>query len=55
VKADIIAWRSRVKIGGWLSGDDYDPIKWPGVIRAVDELLPEAQPWCSGQWRWVVH
>jgi hypothetical protein len=54
VKADITAWLPKVKAGGWLSGDDYDEIKWPEVVRAVRELLPEAKPWSAGQWRWVL-
>jgi hypothetical protein len=54
VKADIAAWLPKVKAGGWLSGDDYDEIKWPEVVSAVREVLPEAQPWSVGQWRWVL-
>lgn len=54
VKADIAAWLPKVKPGGWLSGDDYDPIKWPEVVQAVGEVLPEATPWSTAQWRWVV-
>jgi Methyltransferase domain len=54
VEADIAAWSPKIKIDGWLSGDDYDEIKWPEVVRAVSELLPEARPWSTNQWRWVV-
>lgn len=54
VKADIEAWLPKVKAGGWLSGDDYDETKWPEVVKAVGELLPEAQSWCDQQWRWIV-
>ncbi len=54
VKADIHAWLPKVKLGGWLSGDDYDEIKWPEVIKAVGELLPGAKVWSSQQWRWIV-
>ena len=39
VKADIQAWLPKVKRGGWLSGDDYDEIKWPEVVKAVDALM----------------
>lgn len=39
VKADIAAWLPKVKPGGLIAGDDYHP-NWPGVIQAVDELLP---------------
>lgn len=41
VLADIAAWRSKVKIGGYLCGHDYDPPHWPGVVRAVDEMFPD--------------
>ncbi|HLL76607.1 MAG TPA: class I SAM-dependent methyltransferase [Pyrinomonadaceae bacterium] len=54
VKSDILAWRPKVMPGGWLSGDDYDALKWPGVVGAVGELLPGAAPWSEGQWRWIV-
>lgn len=54
VKADINAWLPKIKPGGWLSGDDYDEIKWPGVVKAVDELLPAATAWSTQQWRWNV-
>jgi hypothetical protein len=54
VKTDIQAWLPKITVGGWLSGDDYDEVKWSGVVRAVKELLPDAQPWSEGQWRWTV-
>jgi len=53
VSADIRAWLPKLRPGGWLSGDDYDEIKWPGVVQAVGELLPDAKPWSTGQWRWL--
>lgn len=55
IRADIEAWRPKIKPGGWLSGDDYNEEKWPEVVRAVAELLPEAEPWSVQQWRWIVH
>jgi hypothetical protein len=42
VRADILAWLPKVKTGGILAGDDYEH-NWPGVIQAVDELLPQRQ------------
>lgn len=54
VKTDIEAWLPKVKVGGWLSGDDYDEQKWPEVVRAISELLPHAKPWSTQQWRIIV-
>ena len=54
VKADIQAWQPKVRPGGWLSGDDYDELKWPGVVKAVGDLLPGAKTWSAQQWRWIV-
>ncbi|HSE16722.1 MAG TPA: class I SAM-dependent methyltransferase [Pyrinomonadaceae bacterium] len=54
VKADIEAWLPKVKAGGWLSGDDYDNVKWPEVVRAVSETLPHASLWSTRQWRLIV-
>lgn len=52
VIADIVAWRPKVRVGGWLSGDDYDEWAWPGVCAAVRDTLPEAIDWSQRQWRW---
>jgi hypothetical protein len=54
VKADIQAWLPKIKRGGWLSGDDFDEIKWPEVVKAVGDLLPGAKAWSVQQWRWIV-
>jgi hypothetical protein len=54
VKNDIEAWLPKVKAGGWLSGDDYDNVKWPEVVSAVNDLLPGAKPWSTQQWRLIV-
>jgi hypothetical protein len=53
VKADIRAWLPKLKPAGWLSGDDYDDSKWPEVVSTVREVLPDARPWSSYQWRFV--
>jgi Methyltransferase domain len=53
VVADIHAWAPKVEPGGWLSGDDYQPDWWPGVVQAVQDTLPGAESWGSMQWRWV--
>jgi hypothetical protein len=54
LKADIAAWLPKVKADGWLSGDDYDEVKWPEVVSVVQQLLPSAQPWSVNQWRVVL-
>jgi len=41
VKADIQAWLPKLKSGGILAGDDYIPTDYPGLIKAVHELLPK--------------
>lgn len=39
VKKDILAWTPKVKMGGILSGHDYNPNGGFGVHRAVNELV----------------
>jgi len=44
VKADLIAWFPKIRIGGALAGDDYDWLDEagaPSVQRAVEEVLSE--------------
>lgn len=49
VKADIAAWRPKVRPGGWLCGDD---INWPGVRSAVEgSLFGWEQAGCA--WRFI--
>ena len=38
VLADIRAWAPKVRKGGIISGHDY-AVSWPGVVRAVQEVL----------------
>ena len=52
--ADIAAWMPKIQRGGWLSGDDYDPAKWPAVVATIDATLPAARPWSVKQWRLIV-
>ena len=54
VTADICAWLPKIKPGGWLSGDDYNELKWPELVEAVNRLLPDAKPWSTLQWRCIV-
>lgn len=42
-KADILAWKPKVKRGGWILGHDYGSDKrHPDVRRAVDEIFGSA-------------
>lgn len=52
--ADIHAWLPKIQRGGWLSGDDYDEVKWPDVIATINETLPDAKPWSVNQWRLLI-
>lgn len=50
VKADILAWKRKLKPYGLLLGDDFNK---PGVGKAVVELLPEATSYCDNRcWKW---
>lgn len=40
VRADLLAWRPKVKAEQWIAGHDYSPVIEGGsVMRAVDEVL----------------
>ena len=43
VKRDIDAWYPKLKKGGILAGHDYDNPDFPGVNRAIDELVSSQQ------------
>jgi hypothetical protein len=42
VKQDIIGWTKHVVIKGIVAGHDYNTPGFPGVAKAVDELVPGA-------------
>lgn len=44
VARDITAWLPKIKPGGVLCGHDFHSVHWPGVVRAVQELVPIAKP-----------
>ena len=43
VKRDIEAYLPLVKRGGLLFGHDYEAAGFPGLVQAVDELLPDRE------------
>lgn len=49
VREDILAWRPKVRDGGVLCGHDYQE-KFPGVIKAVDDLCPGAKQHPDSVW-----
>ena len=51
VKADIIAWKPKLRKGGILSGHDYN---YPDVQRAVDELLTNVESKPGTVWHTTV-
>ncbi len=50
IKSDIIAWWPKLKIGGLISGDNYE---YPPLAKGVDELLPERELSGGGELRGV--
>ena len=49
VKDDILAWFPKIKNGGYICGDDYIA-GWPGVVKAVDEVLGRISRVGGQQW-----
>ncbi len=41
VKADIEAWKPLLLDNGVLCGHDFDRVYWPGIVKAVEELIPD--------------
>lgn len=54
VKQDIVKWLPKVKNNGIIAGHDYNPISWPGVIKAVHECFPENKIKVIGA-SWIVN
>ena len=42
-RSDILRWRPKVRAGGWISGDAYNPQWYPQVVRAVHSVFDTAQ------------
>lgn len=36
---DIACWQPKVRSGGWLGGHDYHARKFPGVVKAVNQVF----------------
>jgi SAM-dependent methyltransferase len=49
VKLDIQSWLPLVRPGGIIAGHDYQ-LAWPGVVEAVNELLPGAKRGAGTIW-----
>lgn len=49
VRSDIMLWASRLTPGGVLAGHDYARRAFPGVVRAVDDLVRHRVHW----WQWI--
>jgi len=54
VKKDILAWLPKIKTNGTIGGHDYhvDGAYWPGVLKAVQECIPQNQIQNEGDWWW---
>lgn len=54
VLRDIIAWLPKVRVGGYLAGDDYID-GHPGVKRAVDHVFQFEKVTIIGYQQWLFH
>jgi predicted O-methyltransferase YrrM len=54
VKADIAAWKPKIKPGGMLAGHDFSTADWPGVVRAVEEAFGPQIAIGSARYCWGV-
>jgi len=53
VKNDLDAWLPKVKDSGIIAGHDYNPVSWPGVIKAVHEVFDTSRIQVIGS-SWMV-
>lgn len=57
LKAIITTYLPKMKPGGQFLGDDYDDVQYPGVVKAVNELLPQRTLIPAGShtmWQWTI-
>lgn len=52
VKKDILNYQSLIEAGGILAGHDYNKLKFPHVVDAVDELIPNVDKTYEDAWVW---
>lgn len=50
VKQDIAIWAPLIRSGGIISGHDYEPKKFPGVVKAVNENFTEVKRFGDTSW-----
>lgn len=53
VTSQIRAWKPKITSDGRLCGHDYNRRDWPGVTRAVVELLPGTESGPCSIWNWA--
>jgi hypothetical protein len=50
VKADIENWLPKIRPGGWITGHDWEHPRFPGVTKAVTEMLGEVKAFDGHVW-----
>lgn len=53
VVSDIISWYPKVRNGGVIGGDDFEPA-WPGVVKAVEEIFGPHKVAVYGKRHWGI-
>jgi hypothetical protein len=39
LRKNIYDWLPKIKVDGVIAGHDYNPVDWPGVVEAVNEIF----------------
>lgn len=53
VAQDIVHWYPRIRNGGMIGGDDFEPA-WPGVVQAVEEIFGKDRVAVYGKRHWGI-